>query len=85
MRIERQDEVERLLQETLAAARAAQKAAESANGYLFWMNVGYFAKLAVTAAIVIGLIGFGIYVVREVRSATARIPAELQRIVNAPK
>ena len=45
MRVDRQQTLEEKLDEILKSSQAAQKAAESANSYLFWMNVGWYARI----------------------------------------
>lgn len=80
MRIDRQDTLENKLDEILKSSQAAQKAAESANSYLFWMNVGWYARIIMQIVIVVGLVVFGAYLLREVRTLRARLPQDLSNI-----
>ncbi len=83
MRVDRQETLETKLEEILKSAQAAQKAAESANGYLFWMNVGWYTRIVFQIAVVVALVGFGWYVLREVRSLAKQLPQSLPT-VNLP-
>lgn len=83
MRVDRQNTLEDKLEEILKSSQAAQKAAESANGYLFWMNVGYYVRLVVQIAMVVGFIVFGWYIVGEVRKLSKQIPQYISNI-NVP-
>lgn len=84
MRIDHQDEAEKKLDEILAAAKAAQKAAESANGYLFWMNISYGIKMIIFAVVAVGVVVFGVVAVREMRRVAATLTQAAPTTINFP-
>lgn len=84
MRVDRHTTLEDKLEDILKASQAAQKAAESANSFLFWMNIGWYARIIFQIAVVVALVVFGWYVLREVRSLAARLPA-MAANVNLPR
>lgn len=78
MRVDRVDESQRLLEETLKAAKAAQRAAESANSWLWWMNMTSWIKVVVFFLVGAGIIVAGGIAVREVKKAVAELPERVQ-------
>lgn len=80
MRVDRQSTLEEKLDEILKASQAAQKAAESANSYLFWMNVGWYTRIAFQIIVVIALVVFGWYILREVKKLSAQLPKSIPNI-----
>ena len=80
MRVDRQQTLEEKLDEILKSSQAAQKAAESANSYLFWMNVGWYTRIIFQIAVVVALVFFGWYVLREVRSLAKQLPKSIPNI-----
>lgn len=80
MRVDRQATLEEKLEEILKSSQAAQKAAESANSYLFWMNVGWYTRIIFQVIVVIALIAFGWYILREVKKLSAQLPKDISNI-----
>ncbi|TAK04940.1 hypothetical protein EPO33_02995 [Patescibacteria group bacterium] len=80
MRVDRQQTLEEKLDEILKSSQAAQKAAESSNSYLFWMNIGWYTRIVFQIVVVIALIVFGWYILREVKKLSAQLPDNISNI-----
>lgn len=76
MRINTDDDIRSLLEETLKTAKAAKSAAEHTRLLLFWMHLASWIKTALFLALVVVVIYFGQRAYQDVRRMAAGQGAE---------